>query len=169
MKEVASQARFPFFFSPLFGGFSLVRPHAWRSWRRPCGTRKPGSRGSRPAAGVSFSFPPSPCPPVAPQAEAIALRREVERLQAHPSAVEIDRLRFRARPRRRLRSVAVAEDPLAVVFPPFFFRSIPRRSVSRHDLPRHRPGKSARARGLFFFWVFFFSAERALRSAERAL
>ena len=64
------------------------------------------------------SFPR--CPPVAPrQADALALRREVE--QAHPSIVEIDRLRFRARaPRRRLRSVAVAEDPLAVVFPLFF-------------------------------------------------
>ena len=40
-------------------------------------------------------------------------------------------------------------------FSPFFFRSIPRRSVSRRDLPRPRPGKSARARGLFF-WGFFF-------------
>ena len=68
------------------------------------------------------SFPPPPCPPVAPrQADALALRREVERLQAHPSIIEIDRLRFRARaPRRRLRSVAVAEDPLAVVFTLFF-------------------------------------------------
>ena len=48
MKEIASQARFPSFFSPLSGGVFLVRPHAWRSWRRPCGARKPGRRASRP-------------------------------------------------------------------------------------------------------------------------
>ena len=121
-----------------------------------------------PLPGVFFVSPP--CPPVAPQAEAIALRREVERLQAHPSAVEIDRLRFRARPRRRLRSVAVAEDPLAVVFPLFFFPIDP----SQEREPA-RPSsastwkKRSGPRPFFFFGFFFSSAERALRSAERAL
>ena len=162
MKEIASQARFPSFFSPFLGRFSLVRPHAWRSWRRPCGARNFQAR--------CRSSSPPPCPPVAPrQADAVALRRELEQLKAHPSAVEIDRLRFRARaPRRRLRSVAEAEDPLAVVFP-LFFRSIPRRSVSPA-----RPSTSAstwkkRSGPRPFFWGVFSSAERALRSAERAL
>ena len=104
MKEIASQACFPSFFSPLFGGVF------------------PGQATRVLPAPLPVVFPPPPCPPVAPrQADALALRREVERLQAHPSIVEIDRLRFRARaPRRRLRSEAVAEDPLAVVFPLFF-------------------------------------------------
>ena len=93
-----------------------------------------GRKAFRPAAGRLFRFPPAP--PVAPrQADAVALRRELQHLKAHPSTVEIDRLRFRARAPRRRRSEAV-EDPLAVVFP-LFFRSIPRRSVSpaaAHDL-----------------------------------
>ena len=146
---------FPFLLFPPFWGVFPGQATRVAVLEEALRNEKAWKQGFQARCRTSFSFPPSPCPPVAPQAEAIALRREVERLQAHPSAVEIDRLRFRARPRRRLRSVAVAEDPLAVVFPLFFFRSIPRRSVSRHDLPRHRPGKSARARGLFFFGFFF--------------
>ena len=126
MKEIASQARFPSFFSPLFGGV-FPGQAAWRSWRRPCRARKPGRRASRPAGRL----PPPPCPPVAPrQADAIALRRELEQLKAHPSAVEIDRLRFRA----GLRGAAFEAWPWprtpSPSFSPFFLRSIPRRSVS---------------------------------------
>ena len=167
MKEIASQARFPSFFSPPFwGGFPgqatrlAVLEEALRG-------EKAWTQGFQ--ARCRSSSPP-PCPPVAPrQADAIALRRELEQLKAHPSAVEIDRLRIRARaPRRRLRSVAVAEDPLAVVFP-LFFRSIPRRSVSPA-----RPSTSAltwkkRSGPRPFFCGVFSSAERALRSAEWAL
>ena len=119
MKEIASQARFPSFFSPPFwGGFP------WSGHTR--GGLGGGLAGRESLdAGLPGPLPvvfPPPLPPVAPrQADTIALRRELEQLKAHPSAVEIDRLRFRARaPRRRLRSVAVAEDPLAVVFPLFF-------------------------------------------------
>ena len=119
MKEIASQARFPSFFSPLFGGVFPGQATRVAVLEEALRNEKAWKQGFQARCRASFSFPP-PCPPVAPQAEAIALRREVERLQAHPSAVEIDRLRFRARPRRRLRSVAVAEDPLAVVFPLFF-------------------------------------------------
>ena len=115
-------------------------------------------------------FPPPPCPPVAPrQADALALRREVERLQAHPSIVEIDRLRFRARaPRRRLRSVAVAEDPLAVVFPLFFPIDPSQECEPRPTFDLGLDLEKALGPAAFFFWVFS-SAERALRSAERAL
>ena len=70
---------------------------------------KAWTQGFQARCRASFSSPP--CPPVAPrQADAVALRRELEQLKAHPSTVEIDRLRFRAIP--------------------LFFRSIPRRSVS---------------------------------------
>ena len=112
-------------------------------------------------------------PPVAPrQADALALRREVERLPAHPSIAEIDRLRFRARaPRRRLRSVAVAEDPLAVVFPLFFpidpSQECEPRPTFAFDLGLDL--EKALGPAAFFFGGGFSSAERALRSAERAL
>ena len=129
MKEITSQARFPSFFSPLFGGVFPGQATRVAVLEEALRGEKAWTQGFQ--ARCRSSFPPPPCPPVAPrQADALALRREVERLQAHPSIVEIDRLRFRARaPRRRLQSVAVAENPLAVVFP-LFFRSIPRRSVS---------------------------------------
>ena len=120
MKEIASQARFPFLLFPPFWGVFPGQATRVAVLEEALRNEKAWKQGFQARCRASFSFPP-PCPPVAPQAEAIALRREVERLQAHPSAVEIDRLRFRARPRGRLRSVAVAEDPLAVVFPPFFF------------------------------------------------
>ena len=118
MKEIASQARFSSFFSPLFGGVFPGQATRVAVLEEALRGEKAWTQGFQ--ARCRSSFPP--CPPVAPrQADALALRREVERLQAHPSIVEIDRLRFRARaPRRRLRSVAVAEDPLAVVFPLFF-------------------------------------------------
>ena len=120
MKEITSQARFPSFFSPFFGGVFPGQATRVAVLEEALRGEKAWTQGFQ--ARCRSSFPPPPCPPVAPrQADALALRREVERLQAHPSIVEIDRLRFRARaPRRRLRSVAVAEDPLAVVFPLFF-------------------------------------------------
>ena len=150
MKEIASQARFSSFFSPLFGGVFPGQATRVAVLEEALRGEKAGRSASRPAAG---RLSPPPCPPVAPrQADALALRREVERLQAHPSIVEIDRLRFRARaPRRRLRSVAVS-------FSPFFFRSIPRRSVSPG---RPSPSTSASTwkkrsgpRPFFFGWFF---------------
>ena len=146
---------FPFLLFPPFWGVSPGQATRVAVLEEALRNEKAWKQGFQARCRVSFSFPPSPCPPVAPQAEAIALRREVERLQAHPSAVEIDRLRFRARPRRRLRSVAVAEDPLAVVFPPFFFPIDPSQEREPARPSSASTWKKRSGPRPFFFWVFF--------------
>ena len=112
MKEIASQARFPSFFSPLFGGVFPGQATRVAVLEEALRGKKAWTQGFQ-ARCRSSSPPPLPsrCAPPGGRPRAPS---GVERLQAHPSIVEIDRLRFRARaPRRRLRSPRRR-------FPPFF-------------------------------------------------
>ena len=153
MKEIASQARFPSFFSPLFGGVFPGQATRVAVLEEALRNEKAWKQGFQARCRASFSFPP-PALPLRP-------RRRPSRSGERSSASRLIR--------RPLKSIGFAFVPgrgaafeawpwprtPSPSFSPFFFRSIPRRSVSRRDLPRPRPGKSARARGLFFWGVFF--------------
>ena len=155
MKEIASQARFSSFFSPLFGGVFPGQATRVAVLEEALRGEKAWTQGFQARCRSSFPPPlPSRC---APPGGRLALRREVERLQAHPSIVEIDR------------SVAVAEDPLAVVFP-LFFPIDPSQECERPTFAFDLGLDLEKALGpaAFFFRGGFSSAERALRSAERA-
>ena len=107
---------FPFLlFPPFWGGFpwsghTRGGPGGGLAGRESLDAGLPGP--------LPVVFPPPPCPPVAPrQADALALRREVERLQAHPSIVEIDRLQGSAAPPSKR---GRGRGPPRRRFPPFF-------------------------------------------------
>ena len=177
MKELAAQACFPFLLFPPFLGFFPCQATRVAVLETELRGEKVWTQGFQARCWASFfsSF----LPPVAPrQADARALRQELERLKAHPSSVEIDRPRFRVRGLPCRRRSGRVEDPRRRF--PFFSepsRSIPRRTVSptrRTTLTRRKKRSGPRP-----FFPFFFSAERALRSwhlgvpsghsAERAL
>ena len=168
MKEIASQARFPSFFSPLFGGVFPGQATRVAVLEEALRGEKAWTQGFQ--ARCRSSFPP-PALPLRP------VRRTPSRSVGRSSASRLIR--------RSLKSIGFAFVPglrgaafeawpwprtPSPSFSPFFFRSIPRRSVSPG-----RPSTSAstwkKRSGPrpFFFWGGFFSAERALRSAERAL
>ena len=102
---------FPFLLLPPFWVLFLVRPLAWPCSKPSSAARRFGPKAFRPAAGrLFFRLFVSPLRPR--QADARALRQELERLKAHPSTVEIDRPRFRVRGLPRRRRSGRVEDPL---------------------------------------------------------
>ena len=114
MKEIASQARFSSFFSPLFGGVFSGQATRVAVLEEALRGEKAWTQGFQARCRSSFPPPlPSRCAPPGGRPRAPSASRLIRR--------SLKSIGFRARaPRRRLRSVAVAEDPLAVVFPLFF-------------------------------------------------
>ena len=174
MKEIASQARFSSFFSPLFGGVFPGQATRVAVLEEALRGEKAWTQGFQ--AHCRSSFPPPPALPLRPA------RRTGSRSVGRSSGSRLIR--------RSLKSIGFAFVPglrgaafeawpwprtPSPSFSPFFFRSIPRRSVSPG---RPSPSTSASTwkkrsgpRPFFFGGVFpvrLGGAERALRSAERA-
>ena len=141
MEELAAKARLPSFFPPVF---SLSGHSRGRARDRAPRREAVDPRLSGPLPGVFFV---SPAPRCARQADARALRQELDRLKAHPSTVEIVRPRFRVRGLHRRRRSGLGKDPP----PSFSFPSEPSRSIPRRTVSPTRP-TSTRWRT----WPFFF-------------
>ena len=164
MKEIASQARFSSFFSPLFGGVFPGQAARVAVLEEALRGEKAWTQGFQ--ARCRSSFPP-PALPLRPA------RRTPSRSVKRSSASRLIRrslksIGFAFVP--GLRSVAVAEDPLTVVFPLFFPIDPSQECEPRPTFAFDLGLDLEKALGpAAFFFGGFSSAERALRSAERAL